>query len=188
MEPCRADGITGSRHIDWVRCEKSQTSERKCSQRETARHFGMTIARRSDTGSTCAHNGGVMARVRCLAVMALSLALASPGPGACSGWLATPDARMACCVDGSHCAMHETTLAAAAGITQASADRCCTMSDADPPPTPAAWVLLAPPAPAVQPVPGTVALLVEASAPSPTPPPLPAIQVPRHLLLSVFII
>lgn len=149
----------------------------------------MTPARRRDTGSTGAHNGSVMARIRCVAALALSLALASPGPGACSGWLATPETRMACCVDGSHCTMHESTRAgAAAGITQAAADSCCTISDADPSPTPAAWILLAPPAPAVQRVPGLLALVVEAPALSPTPPPLPAIQVPRHLLLSVFIV
>lgn len=121
--------------------------------------------------------------------MALCLALASPGLGACSGWLQTPDARMACCVDGSHCPMHESPRAGAdAGITQAAADSCCAMSEADPSPTPPAWTLLAPPAPAVHPAPGTLTLVVAASAPTLTPPPLPAIQVPRHLLLSVFIV
>lgn len=149
----------------------------------------MTTGRRIDTGSTRAHAGSVMARLRCLAAIALCLALASPGLGACSGWLATPEARMACCVDGSHCTMHESALAGAeAAITQAAADSCCAMSDADPSPTPPAGIPLAPPAPAVNPVPGTFAHIVEAPAPSPTPPPLPAIQVPRHLLLSVFLI
>ena len=43
-------------------------------------------------------------------------------------------------------------------------------------------------APAVDPVPGTITLIVVVPARMPAPVPLPAPRAPRHLLLSVFVV
>jgi hypothetical protein len=126
-----------------------------------------------------------------LAATACLLALASGPWLQCAGWQAAPADRMACCADDGQCPMDDNAVHAghAAPATQADADRCCAMSESDNvPQAPAARVVLA-------------AILVQLTGPSATfavdrdsrdrlrsRDQIPASPVPRHLLLSVFLI
>lgn len=60
------------------------------------------------------------------------LALAASNVAVCAGWLATPEARMACCSEGGSCPMHKAgsdDSGSARVITQAEADSCCAASE-----------------------------------------------------------
>ena len=112
------------------------------------------------------------------------------GPiGLCAGWQATPEARMACCADGVACPMH------AAGhddpshkraITQAQADACCASGERGNS-TPIAKTPTVSPAVVSQ-----TTLLAPVSIPRllswSDAVPDHADVVPRHILLSVFLI
>ena len=127
---------------------------------------------------------------RCSVVL-LTLALVVGQVGVCAGWMATPEARMACCSDDGPCPMHKSDSedGPTRVITQAEADRCCAASEQDdsaPSPTgPAFLVTLTI---ALSPIP---ALLPE---PEPHPDfwrasvPIPTAHVPKHVLLSVFLV
>lgn len=123
----------------------------------------------------------------------LVLALATANAAMCAGWAPTPEARMACCTESGACPMH-------AGkshdpgpdhvLTQAQADSCCAASESEssgqPSPTFAAGVTIAVLGPATV-LPVSVPALVltdrwRTIVPNPTAP------VPRHLLLSVFLV
>jgi hypothetical protein len=109
----------------------------------------------------------------------------------CAGWEATPEARLSCCVRKAMCPMHKPGRdRAAMTVSQADADTCCAASDR-PPTAPASVTLVA--APPVVPV---LALFAEPPAIVPVtladwhgpPPRLASRDLPRHLLLSVFLI
>ena len=108
----------------------------------------------------------------------------------CAGWQATPEARMACCVEGDACPMHKSEGSdSTASVSQAEADSCCAASTQDdstpssPNVVPTA-PLAAVPNPILLVAPPTRASLDFWRALSP----LPGAQVPKHLLLSVFLI
>jgi hypothetical protein len=129
-----------------------------------------------------------------LASLALILGvLAAQGIGLCAGWQATAEARMACCTSGGACPMKKSAARRApsnAVVSQASADSCCAASEESGAPAPSpAFVPIVSLGPVVSPI----AVL----APRPPSPrreawhavaPLPGSQVPKHLLLSVFLI
>jgi hypothetical protein len=128
---------------------------------------------------------------RRLSAVFLTLALAAGQAGVCAGWMATPAARMACCSDDGPCPMHksESEDGSTRGVTQAEADRCCAASeheDSTPSQSNAAFfVTLAvalSPIPALLPAPEAHADMGRASVP------IPASHVPKHLLLSVFLV
>ena len=127
--------------------------------------------------------------------MALTLALVAGHAALCAGWAAAPEARMACCADGATCPMHKSDSSSdsddeGGGLTQAEADICCASSERD----------------ASRPSIPTLALAIAAAVsgtairlPAETPPlvlagawrsvvPLPAGSVPKHVLLSVFLL
>jgi hypothetical protein len=132
--------------------------------------------------------------LRRTAAVVVALALAAAGWVECAGWRATPEARMACCSRSGACAMHHSTEPSAGSdkvVTQAQADSCCAASDADAStPSPEAFSLSL-----------SVALVTTALS-TMTPPatpaasldawrihvPIPLGQVPKHLLLSVFLV
>lgn len=106
----------------------------------------------------------------------------------CAGWLATPEARRSCC-ESADCPMHKDDAASARVVTQAEADRCCAASDSDessPSSTPFAlsitFAVLQPGLPVVAPEPVTFSLQ------TPEGVGLRASPVPKHLLLSVFLV
>ena len=110
----------------------------------------------------------------------------------CAGWQATPEARMACCVEGAACPMHNRAVPGSdstAIVSQAEADSCCAASDRDDSsPSSPNFV----PAVSVATVASPVLLVVPPTRASfdlwRALAPLPGTQVPKHLLLSVFLI
>jgi hypothetical protein len=134
----------------------------------------------------------VLALRRRLTAILLALVLSAGNAGLCAGWMATPEARMACCVEEAACPMHATDSrdpGAPHAVSQLEADTCCLVAghdDAAPPAGPvvfAAGVSLAiGPSPAVV-LPGRAALALWRARLQ-----IPRTAVPRHVLLSVFLI
>lgn len=129
----------------------------------------------------------VIARV----VAATLVGVLSVSPVAlCAGWQATPEARMACCVEGMACSMHtpEDESTGTRTVSQAEADSCCAageQNDASPTAKPLTAVsavaiatqsTLLPPQTAVH------------AWSQPVTVPNHGHAVSRHLLLSVFIV
>ena len=73
-----------------------------------------------------------MRLVQRLAALALTFGLVAGNAGICSGWSATPEARMACCSESGECPMHKGnshSSASARDLTQAQADSCCASAE-----------------------------------------------------------
>jgi hypothetical protein len=128
---------------------------------------------------------------RGLSAIFLTLALGVGQAGVCAGWMPTPEARMACCSKHGPCPMHKSDSddgSAARVITQAEADRCCAASEPDDSAPssssgfPVALGLEPHPVPSLLPEPQPRALCSRAPAP------IPKAHVPRHVLLSVFLV
>jgi hypothetical protein len=137
------------------------------------------------------HPNFVRSIIRRIAAALLIVALPSGASGLCAGWVPTPEARMACCMDESNCPMHKSGLAdpVTTGISQAEADSCCAMSEGgDSAPSTSGFVPVVTLSPVVGP---------PFEPPSSVRPPfdvrfghapLPGTHVPKHVLLSVFLI
>ena len=132
--------------------------------------------------------------LRRTAAFVVALALAAAGWAECAGWQASPEARMACCSGSGDCPMHGSTEPGAGServVTQAQADSCCAASDTDDS-TPSAVAFSLSLSAAL--VPSTLSTLAPILAPPAsfdawrTHVPLPVGQVPKHVLLSVFLI
>jgi hypothetical protein len=129
---------------------------------------------------------------RRLSAALLTLALAAGQAGVCAGWMPTAEARMACCSDEGPCPMHKSGSrddGSKRVVTQAEADGCCAASERDdsaPSPSSAAFfvtlAVVVSPVSALLPEPQSHADISRASVPIPTP------HVPKHLLLSVFLV
>jgi hypothetical protein len=127
---------------------------------------------------------------RRLYALALSLALAAGNLAVCAGWAATPEARMACCIADGACPMHGFDSDSDRLITQAEADSCCASSEGDDSsqsiPTVASAMSSAVLGLAIT-LPVSVPTLV-LQATWRTSVPIPPTPVPKHLLLSVFLV
>jgi hypothetical protein len=135
----------------------------------------------------------VLTLARRLRAIGLMLALAAGNGAVCAGWAPTPEARMSCCTESSDCPMHnegsphsgEMNL-----VTQAQADSCCASSEShqsnQSSPTFVVAVSSAVLGPGIV-VPATVPALVLSDAWR-TAAPIPLAPVPRHVLLSVFLV
>jgi hypothetical protein len=136
--------------------------------------------------------------VRQLFALSLTLLLLAGNAVVCEGWGATPEARMACCSESGDCPMHEGEShegeshdsGAHHDLTQTQADACCGAAERDQSnqssPTFVTAVSSAVLGTAVV-LPLSVPTLVlsdgwRTRAPIPIPP------VPRHVLLSVFLV
>jgi hypothetical protein len=129
---------------------------------------------------------------RRLSTALLTLALAAGQAGVCAGWMPTAEARMACCSDDGPCPMHKSASRDDGSnrvVTQPEADGCCAASERDdstPSPSGSAFfvtlaVVVGPVSallPELQPHAGIWRALV----------PIPSAHVPKHLLLSVFLV
>jgi hypothetical protein len=120
------------------------------------------------------------------------LALAAGGPAVCAGWMPTPEARMACCSDERPCPMHTSESdqdGSTRLVTQAEADRCCATSEQDDSVPSSSNISLAV---SLALAPSPVAVLLPDGAVRAdawrTPVPILVTRVPKHLLLSVFLI
>lgn len=139
-----------------------------------------------DTDGFLQHPSPV-AMIRRLAAIAAIVSISAGSFGVCAGWHASAEARMACCVSGNSCPMHQSDSELGGTIvelTQADADRCCAAGEGGGAGSVAASVA-APAGPVSHPVvifePPVVALdrahtiaLLESR------------HVPTHVLLSVF--
>ena len=128
---------------------------------------------------------------RASAVVAL-LALVVGNIAVCAGWQATPEARMACCIDGTTCPMHKSDNhehSSKRVVSQAQADSCCAAA-AQGRDSAAAGSTFA--------VSGVIALVPVTVFTVPTSAiasqewralvPLPVSSTPKHLLLSVLLV
>jgi hypothetical protein len=127
-----------------------------------------------------------------LSAVLVTLALAAGQAGVCAGWMPSPETRMACCSDDGPCPMHKSDSEneeSTRVVSQAEADRCCAASEQDDsaqsPSNIAFSVTLAvviSPVPVLIPEPDAHAQVWRVSVP------IPAAHVPKHLLLSVFLV
>ena len=130
--------------------------------------------------------------VRRLAAIAMTLALMAGNGAVCAGWMPTPEARMACCVDGD-CPMHEGESkgsASARVLTQAQADSCCALGEGQRSSRSSPSFVMA--------ITGAVlgdGVLLPANVPAlvlsdawRTSAPIPLRSVPKYVLLSVFLL
>jgi hypothetical protein len=131
--------------------------------------------------------------IRRLSAVIVAMGLLAGNAAVCAGWLATPEARMACCAEGNDCPMHKGDSQSAGServLTQAQADSCCASSERENSnqsnPSFATAITAA--------VLG-VGMVLPASVPAlvlsdawRTSAPLPVEPVPKHVLLSVFLV
>lgn len=128
------------------------------------------------------------------AALVVVLTLGAAGWAECAGWQATPEARIACCSSSGDCPMHGSAEPGAGSkrvVTQAQADDCCAVSGThNSTPSPGAFSLSL----SAALVTSTLSTLAPIAAPPAsfeawrTHVPLPVGQVPKHVLLSVFLI
>jgi hypothetical protein len=129
---------------------------------------------------------------RRLAAIAASLTLCVGNLAVCAGWHATAEARLDCCKNGTSCPMH-TSKSHGSGstqsITQAQADDCCAASsNRTESPTAVSSVALSNPAAVPAVVPSVVPVAVPALQEWRALVPLPHSPVPKHVLLSIFLV
>ena len=140
------------------------------------------------------HHTVVELLFRRAAALVVALTFGAAGWAECAGWQATPEARMACCSGSGVCPMHGSTEPSSGServVTQAQADSCCAASDTDDS-TPSSGAFSLSLSAALV----TSALSTMAPITAPLAPfdawrayiPLPGGQVPKHVLLSVFLI
>src|SRR5262252_10220586 len=124
---------------------------------------------------------------RRLAAVVAVLALCAGDAAVCAGWQATPEARMACCINGTSCPMHKPESHGPDSkrtVSQAQADNCCAATSArtQSSVTSPTYVLSNATA-----LPAVTTVVVPAPAPALREwralVPLPVSPVPRHLLL-----
>ncbi len=135
----------------------------------------------------------MLSLVQRLSALALTLALMAGNAAICAGWLPSPEARMACCAEGVECPMHKGDSHRSGServLTQAQADSCCASSERQNSnqsnPTFVAAITAAVLGAGVV-VPANVPALVLSDAWR-TSAPIPIAPVPRHVLLSVFLV
>jgi hypothetical protein len=134
----------------------------------------------------------VVRLVQRLSALALAVALTAANGAVCAGWMPTAEARMACCSEGP-CLMHKGDAHATGPdrvVTQAQADTCCATSEREnssqSSPTFAAAITAAVLGPAIV-LPASSPALVLSDGWR-TSAPIPITPVPKHVLLSVFLV
>ena len=133
----------------------------------------------------------VMLARRVSAVVAL-LTLVVGNVAVCAGWQTTPEARMACCMDGTTCPMHKSGShehSSRRVVSQAQADSCCAAAAQRHDSAAAGRTFTASGAVALVSVTKfTVPTRTAASQEWRALVPLPVSSTPKHLLLSVFLV
>jgi hypothetical protein len=128
-----------------------------------------------------------------LSAIAMTLALMAGNAAICAGWMPTPEARMACCADVGACPMHkgDSHLSGSGRVlTQVQADSCCASSEGQNSnqSNPSFVTVITAAVLGVGIVlPADVPALVLSDAWR-TSAPRPVAPVPRHVLLSVFLV
>lgn len=128
---------------------------------------------------------------RSASAIVLILAIAASSVAVCAGWLATSEARMACCSGGS-CPMHKADSedsGSARAITQAEADSCCAASEQhDSGPSSSIFVLSVSLAIIPSPVPFASAITTVQPDIWRRIVPVPGARLAKHLRLSVLLV
>ena len=138
------------------------------------------------------HPSEVLTFGRRFSAVALSLAFLSGDVALCAGWVATAEARMACCADEDTCPMHRSDgqTEGDRAVTQPQADSCCAASEPErtdqSTPTFASTISSAVLGIATV-MPAALPVLVLGGA-WPIAVPLPPGSVPKHVRLSVFLV
>jgi hypothetical protein len=129
----------------------------------------------------------VMRVIRSVFAVVLTVALLAGQVTVCAGWSATPAARMACCVEDASCPMQNRPTNE---VTQAQADSCCAFSEGHQPSPTGETAAMAITHAVLGPQ-----TVVPARAPARvlsdgwrTAIPVPSPPIPRHILLSVFLV
>ncbi len=156
------------------------------------RWFLAAGSRTFDTASLVEHPKRVLRLIQRLSAVALTLALVAGNAAICAGWMPTPEARMACCADRGECPMHKgDSHRSGSGrvLTQAQADSCCASSERETSnqSNPSLAAVTAAVLGVGISLPTRVPALVLSDAWR-TSAPLPVAPVPRHVLLSVFLV
>jgi hypothetical protein len=152
-----------------------------------------TSCRRFDSVPAVEHPREVVRLVHRLAAFALTLGLMAGNAAVCAGWMPTPEARMACCADGVECPMHKGdshSPGSARVLTQAQADSCCASAEGQNSnqsnPSFVTAITAAVLGVGVV-LPANIPALVLSDAWR-TSAPIPVAPVPKHVLLSVFLV
>ena len=131
--------------------------------------------------------------IRRLSAVLLAAGLLAGNAAVCAGWMATPEARMACCADGGECPMHKGDSHRSGServLTQAQADSCCASAEGQNSnqsnPSFVTAITAAVLGVGVV-LPANVPALVLSDAWR-TSAPIPIAPVPKHVLLSVFLV
>jgi hypothetical protein len=131
--------------------------------------------------------------VQRLAALALTFGLVAGNAAICAGWMPTAEARMACCADGGECPMHKGNSPSSRSgsvLTQRQADNCCASAESQRSnqSNPSFVTAITATVLGVGVVlPTSVPALVLSDAWR-TSAPIPIAPVPRHVLLSIFLI
>ena len=127
------------------------------------------------------------------AALALALGLVAGNAAICAGWMPSPEARMACCAGEAECPMHKGDSYRSGServLTQAQADTCCAAAEGRNSnrsnPSFATAITAAVLGVGVI-LPANVPALVLSDAWR-TSAPIPIAPVPKHVLLSVFLV
>ena len=131
-----------------------------------------------------------MTLARRIAAIAAVLTLSIGNLAVCAGWQATPEARMACCMNGASCPMHKSgSHGSKRAISQVDADNCCATASTRSQSSVADPTFFLSNATSL---PAATTLVVSAVVPALQEwrafVPLPVSPVPKHLLLSVLLI
>jgi hypothetical protein len=100
--------------------------------RARVKYAGSTVVAWFDSAAAVEHPRLVVRFVQRLVALALTFGLVAGNAAICAGWMPTPEARMACCVDGTQCPMHKGDSHRSGSerlLTQAQADSCCASAE-----------------------------------------------------------
>ena len=170
--------------------QKSQSShltDRKLDTAETPIHA------RFDRSPCVLHSWWAVVVLHRVIALTLSLMLVAGNAALCAGWARTSEARMSCCLDPQTCPMHKGEShdsGAKRVVSQQQADSCCATSEQRQASQPDLTLLTVVPGP----VHGSGVAVATSDSTSTAnrvwrsigPVPIPA--VPRHVLLSVFLV
>jgi hypothetical protein len=130
--------------------------------------------------------------VRRIAAVVAALALCAGNLAVCAGWQPTPEARMACCMNGTTCPMHKSDHREHSSkriVSQAQADSCCAAAAQGRDSAAAGSTFAASGLIGMAPVSAfTVPTSAVTSREWRALVPLPVSSTPKHLLLSVFLV
>jgi hypothetical protein len=127
-----------------------------------------------------------------IATFVAALAIGAGNVAVCAGWQPTADARMACCMNGTDCPMHQSDShqhSSMDGVSQTQADSCCASAAERRDSTPSGSTVADSGVVALVPVDAVTATQpVFASQQWRALVPLPVSSTPKHLLLSVLLV